>query len=290
MDKLPRKKIMLHQLKKLGVAASAILLSATAQSAVIEYTTGFSANNYSNGTYTYGNSFDGDTEIVNSYRTLQRFDSSLETLTGVNISFTSNWSHYTYASAQDTSAEKYVAGEESYGCGFFNLSTCYRNIYRYTNDTYVNSTSYAQFMVDLIDPSSSRSSTFDYNYGADCNSYYNNQTNGYSVICSDYESDVGNSFNGSMNLSMFNLDDFVAGNGNDDFLNFRFTNIASIYGTCDNNDPGDYCSASSNAYWSGGIRVSYEYTEVSEPETLALLSFGLVGLAFVRRRKAKNQS
>ena len=287
MDKLPRKKIMLHQLKKLGVAASAILLSATAQSAVIEYTSGFSADNYSNYATTTGNSF-GDAETITANRTLQRFDSSLGTLTGVNISFTSNWQHYTYASAQDTSAKQYVAGQESYSCGFFN--TCYRNIYRYTNDTFVNSTSFAQFTVQLLDPFRSVATTYDYNYGADCSRSYTGATNGHSVSCSDYENDIGNSFNGNLNLSMFDLSDFTTGGGNDNYLNFNFTNYASVYGTCDNNDLGDSCTASSNAYWNGQIKVSYEYTEVSEPETLALLSFGLVGLAFVRRRKAKNQS
>ncbi|MDT0627628.1 choice-of-anchor E domain-containing protein [Alteromonas sp. W364] len=242
-------------------------LSLTSHAAIIEYNSSFSTNNTSNYNTTYGYSF-GDSNLTSSSLSLARFDSGLGTLTDVEVSFTSEWDHFSYASAYDNSSER-----SSYrDCNWWGSCSTY---YRYRNDTFVNMTSSADFSLSLIDPFQSTSATRDSNYDNCSRSY---STSG-SVGCSDSTNDDG-IFNGVLDTSMFSLNDFI---GSDD-LDFSFNINAAMTGYCDNNDNGDRCSGYNDAYWRGNISVAYTYDEVTAPGVAVLLSIGLLGLLARRKR------
>lgn len=227
-----------------------ILSSFQTQSATIDFSTSFSLYNSGANTGTTGSSL-SDNSQVSLNRSLSRFDSGLGELTDVSISFFSNWFHSTNAQAVDSSPESN------------------------SNDSWMNSTSTAQYSIQLLDPS---------NYivnDNDTNSVLCNRSISYSGIIGCGYSDGTNSvFNGNLNLSGFTLADFIGTNP----LDFLFLNIVTLTGSCDDNDSGDTCRAWSQSNWSGNLNVTYTYNEVIQaastnavPEPAALLLF-LVGL------------
>lgn len=268
---------MLSQLKKAVVVAGVALSAASAQAAVIEYSSGFASNNTSNYSTTTGRTF-GDSSVERTNINLSRFDSSLGTLTGVQISFTSNWDHYSSASAYDSSAQS-TRHTRNYSCGTFGWSTCTRSYYTYSNDTYVSSNSNATFTVSLDDPHQTTRTDYDSNYDS-CGRSYSNSSSSSSVSCNDRTNDTNNSFDGVLDLSSFDLSEFIG----DDDLDLSFTNSATFNANCDNNDAGDRCTAYNDSYWRGTVTVAYTY-DVPEPGTLSILALGLMGLGLARKRQ-----
>ena len=252
-----------------------ILLSTSiaANALVIEQTNSFSNNNLGLSNTTTTGSYGSDSANTFDSLVFDRFDTSLGQLTDVEISFTSDFSHYSYASAYDNSAERYAYERH---CSW---GSCHYH-YRYRNDTFVRSNTQNILSVTLTDPSSTGESSTDYNYDACSRSAI---TSG-SVGCSDSEITNG-AFNGSLDLGAFSLSQFEA-NGIDDLLNLSFQNHANISLSCDNNDSGDTCSGYNNSWWNGSVSVTYTY----DPNTIpvpATLSLFLVGLGLMIRRKRK---
>lgn len=268
---------MLKLLKNLGVAAGLMVLSASGYAAVIEYSSGFAANNLSNYDATSGSHLsDSSSETTNI--NLARFDASLGTLTDVEITFSSSWDHTSSARAYDNYSE-YSTYTRSYRCGFLGWRTCYTTYRDYRNDTAVSLSSNASFTVSLDDPFEQSMMSFDSNYDG-CSRY---RSNGGYTSCADSTYDNNNDFNGSLDLSIFSLDDFIGS----DALDLSFTTDASFNGNCDNNDQGDHCYAYNDAFWSGMVSVIYTYDEITvpEPATLGMFALGLVGLGLSRKRQ-----
>ncbi|GEM_PF-6288276 len=278
-----------------------ILLPFIAHSATLEYSTDFLRDNSNTSTSTTGNSL-YDYDQLTSTATLNRFDSSLGTLTNVNISFISDWAHTSNAFASDstTTSSQVKTGRERtsiIGCGSWGLSACYKDVYstRYANDTWMNASSTASYQIALVDPSSSSTSIND-NNSLSCSQSYSNSTSSRTATCSDTDSSTGG-FNGSLDLSSFTLADFISTASNNP-LDFIFTNTTSLSGNCDNNDSYDICSGWTNSYWDGSVSVSYEYdklvtvttppstanagTSIPEPTSLFLISLGLLGFSIRR--------
>lgn len=259
-------------IKALSLAAFSVLCFNTANASVISYTDSFGTSNTTT-TGTYGSS-SSNSSTTNDFATVDRFDSNLGTLTGVEISFTSSWDHTANGTAYDNYTE---SSSYTYKCGWWNLSTC--TGHNYWNDAHESSSAYSNLGIYLIDPSGSQNSI-----SSTLNTSCSASNSGGSASCSDSASTSG-SFNGTMNLSGIDLDAFINPAG--DALDFRFDNYKSLNLYCDNNDAGDYCDAYSAGNWSGTITVAYTYT-VPEPATLFMLSFGLIGLGLARRQTKKH--
>jgi hypothetical protein len=260
-----------------------LAMAASAQAGYIEYSTDFSANNARVQTYTSGSGLSGTNATV-ATTNLSRFDSGLGTLTGVEISFTSEWNHSTYATARDTSSEYTVRSYTySYSCGWGR--TCYGTSYYrdYRNDTWVHANAYNSLSLSLIDPAAVTNSLLDTNY-VSCSRY----SNGTSYLyCNDTDATSG-TFDDLLDLSGFDLSQFVTSDALLNPLVFQMRNNTSVRGSCDNNDNGDYCTARTISDWGGTITVGYTYDEVTsvpEPEGLLLLSIGLLGLLGASKKR-----
>lgn len=258
----------------------AVCLPATA--GVVQYSTGFSANNISNYDSTYGESLSDASTVTNQVE-LGRFDSSLGELASVEITFDTEWTHYSYAKAYDTISE-YEIKYHNYQCGKHKKKSCkkqYKKYKDYENDAWVSSISDVSFTLALLDPA------------------YVDETLADQLLtgCSDYEQDGGkascrasnynasNNFDGRLDLTGYDLGQFAGSTP----LLFSLSTYAGFNATCDNNDYGDKCKAYNDAYWHGDITVTYTYHEASvpAPNMVSLFALGLVAVGLRKRRQAK---
>ncbi len=171
------------------ILALSALVSLSANALVIEHDVDFTLGNFGSSTSTTG-SYLSDPSTTSASLGLQRFDTSLGTLTDVNISFTSDWTHTSYASAYDSSSE-YTRRtyRYSYSCGYRGRYICYgyRTYYNYYNDTRVSATSTNKFTVSLVDPSNATESLTSTDY-LGCSQY---SSNGGTVYCNDSDLSSG---------------------------------------------------------------------------------------------------
>jgi len=203
-----------------------LAVSVAANAGVITYSTGFILNNVHNhdATSPYGNdTYIHDFETRFGSAQLSRFDSSLGTLTGVSISFTSDFDHHSYGYAYDRTATS-VSYQQAYRCGIFNLSTCYRTVYRYQNDTRISGSASTSLQIALTDPAYAQATTVDSN-NIYCFRSRGTLSSSYSVSCSDPENDINNAFNGALNLSGIALSSFI---GTDD-IDLSLSNYAVFH-------------------------------------------------------------
>ena len=260
-----------------GIINRVLLLTGLAVSganaAVIQYNAIFDVDNTLNSDVTYGSTLSDSDTIVQEV-TLNRFDSSLGTLTGVDISFTSSWTHVSYGYASDSAPTTHSYRHRH--CRWW-CST--HTHYYYSNDTFISGTANAIFTVELYDPASTSSLVSDSN-SISCSNYTSSRN---AVSCENSIVDDGNSYDGSLDLSSFSLSEFV---GAADDLNLRFTNYADFSATCDNNDFGDRCQGWNDTFWAGDITVTYEYTvNTPEPVSLLLMACGLLCSGLFRRKR-----
>lgn len=187
-------------------------------------------------------------QLVNSQRvSIDRFDASLGTLLGVEISFESEWSLTSTVNAYDTR--------------FGNFLTVGRG------------KSVSNQQIRLIDPFRE----------IQRNNEVERSTCRDRPTCRDSDTASG-SFNGAFALTDFSLSDFI---GIDplDFRVIR-TLTADLY-NCGGNDTHDSCwQKNSNNAWGGDIHVAYTYS-VPEPASLALLGLGLIGIGASRMKREK---
>lgn len=251
------------------VLLTLLLSSVTAQASVLTYTHYFQVSGYAE-VQTEG-SYASSSSDYFSYPSLKRFDSSLGTLTGVDISFSSRWSHQTKAEASDRDFE-----EAWWQCDWWDCWSVYNN------DTRVSSRGELRLFAQLTDRSPWAEQEFgDYDLLSCSHNGWQSYENRDCEDASDTNEGI---FDGSLDLSLFDLEDFV---GSSD-LKLQFQNFTYVNATCDNDDNGDSCSAWSNSHWSGSVSVSYSYTEarVPEPNTIVLLSVGLAALGLMTGRRA----
>ena len=258
---------------KLTTGLLLLTLWGGANAALIEYSTGFTLNNTNN--YDAGAYSISDNESRTGIVSLNRFDSSLGTLTDVEISFTSAFSHYSYASAYDSYAERYYRSRTcgSWWSGYYDCG-----YYVYNNEASVSGSSSARLTVDLIDPNGGIRSAFDSNPMYCRDRDYSNTTSS----CSDSENDVNNPFSGTLNLTGLALTSFIGA----DPIDLRLTNQATFSASCGTSYGTDSCRGWNDVYWGGRMTVSYTYTTaISEPGVLGMLGLGLLGLGMMRRRR-----
>lgn len=256
-----------------------MLVTSIANATVVQYSTSFYT--YTNANTVTTGSYAASGRATASNVSLQGFDSSLGTLTGVNISFTSRWDHTGSTSARDTSPEarRYYSRYRHCSWGRCHYHTRYYT--RTYNDTSATNYADSRLTVTLLDPAgaaSSRSSTL----RSSCRSSVSSSV----ASCSDTDRTI-QSFNGSLNLTGIDLNDFVKTSG--DLVDLRMSNFKGARLYCDNNDAGDRCYGNSYGRWNGRVNISYTYTAtaptVPEPAALGLFGLGLLGLGFVRRKK-----
>ena len=193
-----------------------------------------------------------DTRTATDYLSFNRFDSSLGTLTGVSLTFESDWRYNSGIYADD--GYNGWGREAAYGSGLSSQSLLFR----------------------LYDPLAANATNYDSEYSS-CSVRGN-----YSdATCSQYEANSG-SFDGALNLTSINLDSWIYPIGNAVNVFLREYRTAQVYscGSDDNCRQWNYYND-----WSGSATLSYTYRAVPEPDALGLFGLGLVGLLFARRRR-----
>lgn len=182
-----------------------------------------------------------------------RFDSSIGTLTGVSLTFDSNWNYRSGIYAKDV----YNGWGQEHAGGSGNSSQ--------------------SLLFSLYDPASAQSTKYDAEYSS-CSRWGSSSY----ASCSNFEYNAG-VFNGNLDLSGINLSAWI---GNTDDVNVFLQEYRTALTTsCGGDD--DCRQYSYNDHWTGNATVTYTYSEVPEPGSLALLGLALAGLSASRRRKAK---
>ncbi len=234
------------RVKTAAIALASWCLASSASALVITDTQAFSISNTAFTSTTGKSSSYGDS-VFNDV-SLDGFDSSLGTLTGVSISLKSFWTSHTIGGAVDFKGRR-------------------------NNDTWVKGKGISDYSVTLLDPwgEDPVSRTARNHVSCDSRSY------GFNA-CYDLESKKGK-FNTSFDILNIDISKFL----NDD-ITVRLNNEQFSSLRCDNNDRGDLCSLKTKGSWEGKISVNYQYN-VPNAGTLGLLIAGLTGLIMFRRRQ-----
>lgn len=255
---------------KLFTAVALLFTGSAANASIISYSSNFST--YTQATGALVNGYNADVDIIN----LQGFNSTLGTLTDVDISFTSSWDYTAIANSSDsTGTITTAAGSGS--TGWFRIS--WPNLY--SNDSSADYGFNSFLSVNLVSPNYISEYLQNYLRGT-CSQTLIDSTIEMST-CSDTKSTSG-IFDSSLDLSTMTLNEFITDN-----LEFNIWNQKD-YGliTCGS---GDTCTADTYGKWDGILTVSYIYdtttgssiTTVPVPGSLALFGFGLLGLFTTRR-------
>ena len=271
------------------ISLALLLAAGNSNAALIQMSTSFSSLNQGNAHS--GNSFDNTyaTEQVN----LSKFDGSLGDLTGVSISYDTDWSIFSSVVGVDSTAQLYsVPGYMySYSCGSsWFPRTCYtigpaRHFFR--NNVGVRGSATNYLGINLTMAGSSVSAVNAESVYSVCSKSYTGSPLPRSIACSDRNRITGD-FNGSFSTAGFALDDFIATNSSD-LLSFSLSD--SLFTRLAWCGSGDSCSTYSSSSWRGQISVQYSYNArlqtaaVPEPSVIALFSLGLFGLGLSRRRR-----
>ena len=220
-----------------------------AQAGVISSSSSFSFGSYA----LYDHEIGYGNNAVSSHQDSQQlllsgFNSSLGVLTGVSLSFNSNWSLTSSVSA-------------STGNWF--------------SDTKGNAQATSLLTIDMLNPNGPEKNS----YQIEASSCYDSGLFGAS--CSDSDTSHGH-FNGNLALGSVDLAGFL-----DTTIVMDLTRLLTAEVTKCDYDSNCYGWNTNNG-WNGTLTISYLFDEmpasVPEPGMLSLFGLGLIGLGFSRRR------
>lgn len=253
------------------IALSAIL-STPANATIISYSNDFithaSFSGQSTGTLVEDQTYTVDTVSLNG------FDSSLGTLTDVQLSFTSSWYLQSRIGAFENGPYDVISfpGGHTYLYGTYGSISTSLKLSASLLDPVSSTTSITH---DLLSYCSRSFATFYYYYGDNAS-------------CSDSRTTGIRQLDGILDLSGIDISAFLKPTG--DMVDISFTNKATYSLNCDN-EYHDQCNSSASGSWAGTVTITYTYdpsqqSAVPEPGMLALLGIGLAGI-IVTRRKAR---
>lgn len=244
---------MNNTLKRLLSVAAFGTCAFNATAGLVTDSTNFNFGSISFYDYSFGSPNSLSAEHSRSqYLFLDGFDSSLGTLTGVNISFQSQYN----LSAKVSATDVYDA-------------------WLHTDSTSGTARAASTMTVDLINPNGPTSNTYRSVTTGCSNSSYSYPSCSSTNTSSSY-------FNDSINVSGIDFSQFL-----DTTVTLKIDQLLSALITSCDSDSKCY-GWSTNNQWTGNVSVAYTFSEftasVSEPGTLALLGLGLVGLGISRRK------